>query len=86
MAAEGLVERLRELASHDESVMRDHYQQIGRSIPDDAGSYLEKGTRKELGGYAGRPAMVNLVDDLMSRYSNRPAMIAELRKTLGDAR
>lgn len=86
LAAEGLVERLRELASHDESVMRDHYQQIGRSIPDDAGSYLEKGTRKELGGYAGRSAMVKLVDDLMSRYSNRPAMIAELRKTLGDAR
>jgi len=104
-AAEGLVERLRELASHDGSVMRDHYQQIGRGFPDDAARYLEKGIRKELerpqsrhgyeriatevreyGGYAGSPAMVKLVDDLLSRYSNRPAMIAELNRVLGDAR
>ncbi|MEI6876547.1 MAG: hypothetical protein WCL50_15615, partial [Spirochaetota bacterium] len=105
LAAEGLLERLRELASHDESVMRDHYEQIGRKFPDDAARYLEKGIRTELerthsrngyeriatevrefGGYAGRPAMVKLVDDLMSRYSNRPAMIAELSKAVGDPR
>ncbi len=104
-AAEGLVERLRDLASHDESVMRDHYRQIGHSFPDDAARYLEKGIRKELerthsrngyeriatevreyGGYAGRSAMIKLFDDLLSRYSNRPAMIAELSKAVGKAK
>jgi len=41
---------------------------------------------REFGGYAGKPAMVKLVDELVSSYSNRPAMIAELRKAVGMAK
>lgn len=43
-------------------------------------------TVREFGGYAGKPAMVKLVDALVSSYSNRPAMIAELRKAVGMAK
>lgn len=43
-------------------------------------------TVREFGGYAGKPAVVKLVDDLVSSYSNRPAMIAELRKAVGMAK
>ena len=102
---DGLIERLRELAKQDASLMREYYKQIGRKYPDEAANHLEIGIRKELerthsrngyeriatevreyGGYAGRPAMVKLVDDLVSRYSNRPAMIAELSKAVGKAK
>ena len=41
---------------------------------------------REFGGYAGSPSMSKLVDDLLSRYLNRPAMIAELGKALGKAK
>ena len=52
---------------------RGGYQHIAESV-------------REFGGYAGKPAMVNLVDELVLSYSNRPAMIAELRKVISTAK
>ncbi|OHD25296.1 MAG: hypothetical protein A2Y38_08680 [Spirochaetes bacterium GWB1_59_5] len=94
-------EELQVLAVKNSSIMRQHYQALGKHYPESVARWLDTSIRqalrtaqdrssyqktaalvRDLLRIAGKPAAESLVRDLVATYSNRPAMIEELRKAI----